>query len=329
MYIYAIYLLSLFIVNINAQCTSKTYNFNTNLNDIKIDYNKDNVLLQDNHLHLLLTKETGGTRISLDKIQYGSIETMMKVSRGPNIVSSFILMADNGDEIDFEFVGKDNTVVQTNFFYKGIPIYDKNAKFYNTFKDLTSTFNTYKILWTPDYYQWIYNDHVLRTLYKNATNTFPNSPSYIQFGIWLAQNSKWAGNGPNWSLAPFNISIHHIKINCDYQNVNKNVFTIKDTKPKDTKTTKTKTKSTTTDTSTDTTKTITTTGSITTGTITSTSTVIKKNTTTMITKNTITTSSSSTIQSTSTPAVVINSNIANKQNCNMFYIGFLLCIIFF
>lgn len=216
MILYISYLLLLAITTTYSQCTPKKINFDTlPLNDITIDYNKNNVIQRDNKLLLSLTKDTGGTRITLNnKIHYGTIEASMKVSHGSNIVSSFILMADNGDEIDFEFVGKDNSVVQTNFFYKGIPIYDKNAKFYNTFKDLTSTFNTYKITWTPYYYQWSINGVLLRTLLKNQTKTFPDSPSNIQIGIWLAQNSKWAGDGPKWNESPFNVSISTININC-------------------------------------------------------------------------------------------------------------------
>jgi len=198
-------------------CTNKNIEFSTlyNSQGVKGDYNLPNIIQQNNKLYLKLTQDTGGTRISVnEKIQYGQIESTLKISPGSNIVSAFILMADNGDEIDIEFVGKDDTVIQTNFFYKGIPIYDKNAKFYDTKKKLSQSFNKYTIVWTPEYYEWKFNDVTLRKLLKNETINFPDSPSYVQIGIWKAVPSKWAGPGVDWSQGPFNISIQNIKIQC-------------------------------------------------------------------------------------------------------------------
>ncbi len=180
-----------------------------------IDYGSNNVAQANGALQIGIT-EVGGTRVSLNQtLQYGSIEVKMKAAAGSNIVSSFILMADNGDEIDFEFVGKDPKLIQTNFFYKGVPIYDKNAKFYATQLNLTTTFNVYVINWTKDYYEWLYNGYSLRKLYRNQTSSFPDSPSKVQFGIWRAQNSNWAGNGTNWSQGPFFSALEYIKVSCN------------------------------------------------------------------------------------------------------------------
>jgi beta-glucanase (GH16 family) len=200
-------------------CISKNFTFTGvpyNSLGISADYNAPNVVQTQGNLELRLTEQTGGTRITVGKaFQYGTIEVKMRVSPGSNIVTSFILMADNGDEIDFEYVGKDPKQIQTNYFYKGVPIFDKNAKFFATGKDLTTTYNTYKLHWTKDYYEWIYNGFSLRKMYRNDTQNFPDSPSKLQFGIWKAQNSKWAGFGVDWAEAPFAASIEYIKITCN------------------------------------------------------------------------------------------------------------------
>lgn len=198
------------------------------------DYNTPNVVQTAGILHLSLTQQTGGTRISFkDEMQYGTIEATLKVAPGSNIVSSFILMAKNGDEIDFEFVGKDRDLVQTNFFYKGIPLYDNNALFFKVKEDLTSTFNKYTIEWTPEYYKWYYNGKLLRVLNKSQTAKFPDSPSLVQFGIWNAGKSKWAGPGVEWSNAPFVYSIRDIKISCIQQPTPPNpVPNVSETSPK-------------------------------------------------------------------------------------------------
>lgn len=199
-------------------CIDQTLNFNTNQNEgYKIDYNSRNAIQKSGVLSLKLTRETGGTRMTLNnKLRYGSVSAKIKVSSGSNIVTSFILMAENGDEIDFEFVGKDDNIIQTNFFYKGVPIYDKNAKFYavkNT--RLSRSYNIFTINWTPEYYEWKFNDFSLRKLFKKSTKNFPDSLSNVQFGIWKANPSKWAGWGVDWSKGPFEYNIDWIKISCN------------------------------------------------------------------------------------------------------------------
>lgn len=120
-------------------------------------------------------------------------------------------MADNGDEIDFEFVGKDSDLIQTNYFYKGKKVFDANAKMY-TVKDLS--YNTFTINWTKDFYEWKFNGVTLRKLLKNETKDYPETISKVQFGIWNATKSNWAGDNVNWSLSPFNYYIDYISINC-------------------------------------------------------------------------------------------------------------------
>jgi beta-glucanase (GH16 family) len=220
-----------FIFNFNnhvfsqTTCVEQTLNFNTQTNEgYTVDYNSPNVIQNSGVLSLKLSKETGGTRITLNnKLRYGSVSARLKVAPGSNIVSSFILMADNGDEIDFEFVGKDDHVIQTNFFYRGIPIYDKNAKFYalkNT--KLSDSFNVFTINWTPEYYEWKFNNFSLRKLFKNKTVNFPDSISNVQFGIWRANPSNWAGWGVDWSKGPFEYKIDWIKVTCNLAKKNSN-----------------------------------------------------------------------------------------------------------
>lgn len=179
------------------------------------DYNAANADISDGVLSLILNKETGGTRISVDNLfQYGTVESTMQIAAGSNVVTAFILMADNGDEIDFEFVGKDTKEIQTNWFYKGKPIYNVHAAFFRVNRDLATSFNTFAIHWTPEYYEWKVNGRSLRKFSRNDTTEFPDSPSKIQIGIWNANTSKWAGPGINWNDAPFTVGISSIKITC-------------------------------------------------------------------------------------------------------------------
>jgi beta-glucanase (GH16 family) len=205
-----------------SQCVEQRFDFSKPIKnqDFSVDYNIQNVEVRNNSLILKLTQQLGGTRISLNQeMQYGHIDVTMRMSPGSNVVSSFILMAENGDEIDFEFVGKDGNLIQTNYFYKGVLIYDKNAKFYKVPKNLSTSFEKYTIHWSPDYYEWKYNGYTLRQLFRNQTKNFPDSRSKVQFGIWQAQPSNWAGPGILWNQEPFNVTITNITISCHSQNM--------------------------------------------------------------------------------------------------------------
>lgn len=218
------YLLVPMIIKLaNAQTLCKSFEYNGNLpynkQGLIADYNSENIHQTNGLLDLHLTKNKGGTRLSIaDTLHYGTIEATLKVSPGMNVVSSFILMAENKDEIDFEFVqntiNKTN-IIQTNYFYKGIPIFDKNAKMYKTKNPLADFYHTYSIRWTPDFYEWRFNNYTLRKLFQNETTNYPNSPSKIQFGIWEAKPSSWAGTGINWNSQPYVLSIKSIKLSCN------------------------------------------------------------------------------------------------------------------
>ena len=201
-----------------VKCTDQFWAFNGSAqvpSGLTVDYNSANVQVKDGVLNLILNKEIGGTRLSVDQLfHYGTVDATLEIAAGSNVITAFILMADNGDEIDFEFVGKDTNVIQTNYFYKGKPIYDIRAVYYGVNRDLSSTFNKYTINWTPEYYEWRINGRTLRKLFKNETIEYPESPSKIQIGIWNADPSKWAGSGINWNDAPFTVRVSSIKVTC-------------------------------------------------------------------------------------------------------------------
>lgn len=52
---------------------------------------------------------------------YGTVSARLKTSRGAGVVTAFILLSDVKDEIDYEFVGTELTIAQTNYYFQGIP----------------------------------------------------------------------------------------------------------------------------------------------------------------------------------------------------------------
>jgi len=52
-----------------------------------------------------------------------------------------------------------NRMIQTTFYYKGIPLYNVNDIYIDTGIDLAYSYNTYTYIWTKDFYEWRFNDN--------------------------------------------------------------------------------------------------------------------------------------------------------------------------
>ena len=197
----------LFLISSSANCFS----------NISVDYNSVNVREENGLLNMYLTQDTGGCGITIGSpIHYGRVSVVLKTAPGFNVVSAFYLKAPtNGDEIDFEVV-KNRTsqgkVIQTAFYYRGIPLYEVNAKYFNTNIILSETYNNYTFLWMPDYYEWLFNSELLSRITRNDTDIYPDTISDIKISLWEAKPSRWAGPGINWKMEPFILSISSIEI---------------------------------------------------------------------------------------------------------------------
>ncbi len=188
---------------------------------ISIEYTPSNVVQENNLINLYFKDQIGGTSIILDnKIQYGQVDAIFKTSVGNSIVSAFQLFSpDTLDEIDFEFVQNTqlrNQKIQTTFYYKGIPLYKVNDLYIHTGIDLAYTYNKYTYLWNENYYEWRFNDKIIRRVYRNDTNTYPDSLSNIKFSIWQHEPSEWSGPQTNLADGPFILSISSISVSCPF-----------------------------------------------------------------------------------------------------------------
>jgi beta-glucanase (GH16 family) len=123
------------------------------------------------------------------------------------MVTSFISMSDEKDEIDWEWTGgRDNKFGQTNYFIKGNLDYTKS--FYSDTWSLTSqTYHDYTVEWTKDAIKWGIDGKVVRTLTASSQppGSYPNTPSRIQFAVWHGGDSpnfgtsNWAGGRIDWN----------------------------------------------------------------------------------------------------------------------------------
>ena len=200
------------IIPINNCTTLLNYNSSISYEkqNIIAETNKININQDINYLNLTMPQINGkgiGSRISTTNyFHYGRIDVTLKVSKGVNVVNGFYIEADNGDMVVFNIIQNienKNSIIETNFFYKGNLLYDINAQYFTSDIILYDTFNTYSIVWYPTYYEWRLNNILLRTVTIDDTDSYPDSPSKVKISIWEGPVSTWAGPGIKWDQTSF------------------------------------------------------------------------------------------------------------------------------
>ena len=150
----------------------------------------DNLTFEDNTMHLKIDKEEGDVKPqwsgaeyrSKKMYHYGMYEVRMKPIKNDGVVSSFFTYtgpSDNNpwDEIDIEFLGKDTTKVQFNYFTDGVGLHEY---VYDLGFDASEGFHEYAFEWLQDSITW-YVDGV--AVYK-VTENIPQTPSKVMMNVW-------------------------------------------------------------------------------------------------------------------------------------------------
>ncbi|KAI0021813.1 concanavalin A-like lectin/glucanase domain-containing protein [Xylariomycetidae sp. FL0641] len=159
-------------------------------------------------------------------IFFGKVEVVVQAAPSAGIVTSFVLQSDNLDEIDWEWIGSDDTQAQTNYFGKGDDsTFDRGG--FSPVSNPATTMHTYAIDWTKDYVKWYIDGAMVRQLnYADAEggSRFPQTPAQIKLGTWVAGGPdspegtvQWAGGYTDFSQAPFKAFYKSLKIT-DYSN---------------------------------------------------------------------------------------------------------------
>ncbi|CAI7812863.1 unnamed protein product [Closterium sp. NIES-54] len=115
------------------------------------------------------------------------------------------------DEIDFEWLGKDKTAVQTNFYVNGkggrevlVPLgFDCSKGFHN-----------YTLLWATDRLQWFIDNKMVRDVQRVQADAWPVKPMFAYASMWNASsisNGWWSGTWSGKDI-PYVIKFKDIKI---------------------------------------------------------------------------------------------------------------------
>ncbi|GLT34768.1 hypothetical protein SLA2020_092650 [Shorea laevis] len=98
------------------------------------------------------------------------------------------------DEIDFEFLGKDKTIVQTNYYTTGT---GSREQIHDLGFDCSDGFHEYVIKWAPDLIEWLIDGKVVRRAERKESEAFPEKPMFLYASVWDAScidGGRWAGN---------------------------------------------------------------------------------------------------------------------------------------
>ncbi|KAM7194303.1 glycoside hydrolase family 16 protein [Naviculisporaceae sp. PSN 640] len=148
-------------------------------------------------------------------IMFGRVEVTMKAAPGAGIVSSLVLQSDCLDEIDMEWLGADDTEVQTNYFGKGQTGTFNRGQF-NPAPNNQNEWITYTIDWNPERIVWSVGGTVVRTTTASeAGSQYPQTPMQVKFGAWAGGDPstnppgtvEWARGPTDYSKGPFSMYV--------------------------------------------------------------------------------------------------------------------------
>lgn len=164
-----------------------------------------NVSFKDGNVKLTIDKDNGEVPYSgaeyrtKDHFGFGMYETRMKPIKNDGVVSSFFTYTGPSedtvwDEIDIEFLGKDTTKVQFNYYTNG----EGGHEFlYDLGFDASESFHTYGFDWKEDSITWYVDSKPVYTAKKDI----PQVPGQIMMNVWPGVGvDDWLkpfdGNGP-------------------------------------------------------------------------------------------------------------------------------------
>lgn len=166
------------------------------------EWRSSNVRYNDSKkvLELALTKE-GSTNLageyrSNSFYSYGYFSVKMKAVKKSGVVSSFFTYTGRSDgnpwdEIDIEFLGKDTTKVQFNYFTNGV---GGHEKLYDLGFDASEALHEYGFKWDKNSITWYVDGKAVH----RATENIPSTAGRIMINAWPGKASG-DNNVAGWS----------------------------------------------------------------------------------------------------------------------------------
>ncbi|CAH0038401.1 unnamed protein product [Clonostachys solani] len=152
----------------------------------------------------------------------GRVELSLKAAPGAGIISSMMLLGDNLDEIDWEFIGNNNTHATTNYYGKGVEDFTKGG-WHPMASPPQDDYHNYTVDWRKDRLDWYIDSQLVRTVVPGAEtlsdgkDTFPQTPLRLSLGIWAGGDPrmpegtrKWAGGDTDYNAGPYEMHVKSV-----------------------------------------------------------------------------------------------------------------------
>lgn len=153
-------------------------------------WRQDNIIFENGIMKLTIDSDglnacpkwSGSEYRSRSFYSFGLYEVRMKPIKNDGVVSSFFTYtgpSDNNpwDEIDIEFLGKDTSKMQANYFTNGL---GNHEYMHDLGFDASEDFHTYAFEWLPDSITWYVDGEPIYT----ATEDIPSTPSKVMMNVW-------------------------------------------------------------------------------------------------------------------------------------------------
>ena len=160
-------------------------------------WSANNVNFSDGKMHLSIHKDgtggyTGGEYRTRRAFGYGMYDVSMKPIKNVGVVTSFFTYTGPSDgtvwdEIDIEFLGKDTTKVQFNYYTNGV---GEHEFLYDLGFDASQSYHQYGFYWDQNSITWYVDKKPVYT----ATKDIPKTPGRIMMNVWPGKNvDEWLG----------------------------------------------------------------------------------------------------------------------------------------
>lgn len=127
---------------------------------------------------------------------YGFYSVCMKAAKCSGVISSFFTYTNRPvwDEIDIEFLGKDTTKIQFNYYTNGV---GKHEFYFDLGFDASEEFHEYAFDWSRSGIVWYVDG---KAVYR-ASENLPSHPMQIMMNVWNCKDAdEWSGAFDSSSL---------------------------------------------------------------------------------------------------------------------------------
>ncbi|MEK6746104.1 MAG: family 16 glycosylhydrolase [Pseudomonadota bacterium] len=165
------------------------------------EWREDALSANDKNLRITISDESGKIRpIACGEIRtkqlysYGKYEARIKAAKGIGVNTAFFTYAGYPsktvhDEIDFEFLGKEPTKVQVNYWVDG----KQNPKILDLGFDSSADFHDYSFVWSPSKIKWFIDGKLVHE--TKDGDDMPSHPQNLFFSLWTSSKvmKDWMG----------------------------------------------------------------------------------------------------------------------------------------